>query len=85
MIVYSFFNIEGMFRYVNNYFMEYCDSLVKFYNDLLLGFFFDFNYFENNINLYNLFLFNSLDLFYVLFNIKEIKLEHEKNFVKKKD
>jgi hypothetical protein len=74
-----------MFRYVNNYFIEYNNCIVNNYNELLLGIFFDSKISENSINLYNLYLFNSLHLFYVLYNIEEIKLEHDKNVTKKKD
>ena len=34
-------------------------------------------------NIY-LYLFDSLDLFYALYNVEEFKLEHEKNFTEKK-
>jgi len=74
-----------MFRYVNNYFIEYSNFIIKNYNELLLSIFFDSSFLNNSINLYNLYLFNSLDLFYVILNIEEIKLEHQKNITEKKN
>jgi hypothetical protein len=39
---------------------------------------------NNQINIYNIYLFDSLDLFYVLYNVEEFKLEYEKTITEKK-
>jgi hypothetical protein len=57
---------------------------MKSYNSLLSTFFFDLDFSANIVNLYNIFLFNELDIFFVLYNIKDIKLEHDKNITPKK-
>jgi len=72
-----------MIKYVNSYFFDFFSFIIKGYNKLFFGFFFDLNYNKNIINIYNIFIFNSLDIFFFLFNFEEIKLEHEKNFIKK--
>jgi len=72
-----------MFKYINNYFRDFVPFLMKSYNTLLSHFFFDLDFSANIVNLYNIFLFNELDIFFVLYNIKEIKLEHDKSVTPK--
>ena len=80
---YSFFSIDIIFKYINNYFTEFMPYLFKVYKPLLYGFFYDMNLYHNNISLYNIYAYNSLNIFFALYNVEEFKLEHEKNFVKK--
>ena len=83
---YSFFNIETLLRYVNIYFFEFTFLLSKFkkYNLIISSFFYDMQLCNNQINIYNIYLFDSLDLFYVLYNVEEFKLEYEKTITEKK-
>jgi hypothetical protein len=74
-----------MLQYLNNNFLEFIPYFVEHYEDLLMGFFFDLKYIDNNINIYNLYILNHLNIFFFLFNIEEIKYEHDKNFVEKKN
>jgi hypothetical protein len=67
-------------KYVNNYFFEFICYLFKGYNKLLNSFFYDLNNFNNIINIYNIYIFNSLNNFFILYNFEDIKLEHEKTF-----
>jgi hypothetical protein len=77
---FNFFNVIIMMKYVNNYFFEFICYLFKGYNKLLNSFFYDLNNFNNIINIYNIYIFNSLNNFFILYNFEDIKLEHEKTF-----
>ena len=77
----NFFNINIILKYINNYFNNYISYLSKgIYKNLLYSFLFFSNFNDNLINYYNLYLFFSSDNFFILSNIEEIKLEHDKNF-----
>lgn len=82
---YSFFNIETLLRYVNIYFSEFLSFSFKKYNLIISSFFYDMQLCNNQINIYNIYLFDSLDLFYVLYNVEEFKLEYEKTITEKKN
>jgi hypothetical protein len=80
----NFFNIKIILKYINNYFYNYISYFFKgCYKKILHSFYFFSDFSENLINYYNLYLFSSLDHFFVIYNIEEIKLEHEKNFTTK--
>ena len=81
----NFLNIETIFKYINFYFFDFLRYIYISYNVLLSGYFCDLDMSDNSINVYNLFLFDSLELFYVLYNIEKIKLEHEKSSIPEKD
>jgi hypothetical protein len=70
---------------VNNYFLEFITYFSEGYSELLMGIFFDLEYIDSKINIYNFCLFNNLYIFFFLFNVEEIKYEHDKNFVLKKN
>jgi hypothetical protein len=55
--------------------------MYKGYKNLLFSLFFYLDFYENLINYYNLYSFHSLDIFFVLYNMEDIKLEHQKNFI----
>jgi hypothetical protein len=40
-------------------------------------------YIENSINIYNIYALNDLKIFSVLYNIEEIKFEHDKSITPK--
>lgn len=84
LIEYNFFNIGIIIKYINNYFFEFIPFLMKSYNIILFNFFFDLEYSDNIINLYNIFSLNELNIFFILYNVKEIKLEHDKNITPEK-
>jgi hypothetical protein len=80
----NFFNIIIILKYINNYFYNYISYLSKgIYKKLLYSYLFFSNFNDSLINYYNLYLFFSLDNFFIIYNIEEIKLEHDKNFTKK--
>ena len=81
---YSFFNKETLLRYVNNYFSEFISFSSKKYNLIISSFIYDMQLCNNQINIYNIYLFDSLDLFYVLYNVEEFKFEYEKAITEKK-
>jgi hypothetical protein len=71
-------------RFINYYNFEFYDYFIDYYYDLVISFFI----FTNDllyITWYNINAFNSLDIFFLLFNVEEIKLEHDKNFVLEKN
>jgi len=74
-----------MIKYIYNYFTEFVFLIMEPYSQLLEGFFFDSSFNETFIGIYNLYAFNSLKIYFFLFNVEEIKFEHDKNFVKEKD
>ena len=74
----KFLNIKSIFQYINNFFYDFMNYNISLYNDIIYGYFFDLDFMEYSRSIYNFFLFNSLELFYVLFNFEKIKLEHER-------
>lgn len=82
---HNFFDLKIIIKYIYDYFSEFFSLIVGPYNELFKGFFFDLTFNETFINVYNLHIFNFLKVYYFLFNIEEIKFEHDTNFVKKKD
>lgn len=48
------------------------------------SFFYDMHFYNNQINIYNIYLFDSLDLFYALYNVEEFKYEYEKTITEEK-
>jgi hypothetical protein len=84
LIEHNFFKLEIIIKYINNYSLEFIPFLKKFYNILLSTFSFHLDFSDNIINLYNIFSLNELNIFSVLYNIKEIKLEHDKNITPEK-
>jgi hypothetical protein len=65
-------------KYINAYFFNFLNYISKGYDKLLHSLFYNLNNSNHLINIYNIYLFNALNDFFVLFNIEEIKLEHEK-------
>lgn len=84
-LTYSFFNLKVFLQYINNYFFEFFNYFFQLYNQLIFDFLYSLNILENKINIYNLFSLNILKIFTVFFNIEKIRLQHEKNYVLKKD
>jgi hypothetical protein len=83
LLEYNFFNILTLFKYINNYFFNFFCYFKKGYNILLNDFFYNLNFSDNTINIYNIFSLNFLNIFSVLYNIEDIKLEHDKNIIPK--
>jgi len=82
---YTFFDLKIFLQYINNYNIEYSNYFFCTYDELLFNLFYNLEFLENQIKIYNIYLFNSLNIFHVLFNIENIKLEHEKYFTLKKN
>lgn len=82
-IEYNFFNILILFRYINNYFSDFLNYFNKKYNIILNDFLYNLMYIENSINIYNIYALNDLKIFSVLYNIEEIKFEHDKSITPK--
>lgn len=80
---YNFFSIKNIFQYINNNFIIFNEYIFKSYNSLLYEFFYFLDFFCNYINIYNIYLFDNLNIFNFLYNFEDIKLEHDKNFVHK--
>jgi hypothetical protein len=57
--------------------------MFKGYNKLLFSFFYDLNYINNVVNIYNIYLFNDLNNFFIIYNVEKIKLEHERSITAK--
>ncbi len=74
-----------MIKYIKNYFFEFICYFFKDYSKLLYGFFYDLDPLNNYINIYNLYAFSLLKIFFLLYNVEQIKLEHEKNFIVKRN
>lgn len=83
-VEYSFFTIDIILKFVKKNHDDYIPSLSKYYNTILFSFFYNINCFNNFVNLYNMYLFDSLDIFFALYNIEEFKLEYEKSITDKK-
>jgi len=68
-------------KFINIYFNDFIYYIIKGYDYLVSSIFFFNNYYNNLINYYNIFLFCSLNIFYFINNLEDIKFEHEKTFI----
>jgi len=80
---YKFFNILIMFQYINNYNREFIYCFMNLYKFIIYDFFYNLKISDNIINVYNIYILNELNIFFVIYNVEEIKLEHDKTITPK--
>jgi hypothetical protein len=56
---------------------------MNLYKFIIYDFFYNLEISDNIINVYNIYLLNELNIFSVIYNVEEIKLEHDKSITPK--